>query len=462
MHISPVDRAQEPKMNADHPKYFMHRAAMSLLLLTAFFAGSSHAMTEIPENDLGAVTGEGLAFALEDMRFQMAPTSYIQQTGSDPKPPTTFVRGDLRWYGLAISNATAAGVGWSGEACASGLSCPMSMSVVADLAAHDNPYLIRVFEYTAFNYQNVSSSRTVLELLGPSQTDKYRWAFWGEIFVNPSSGTCATNASSPNCFLQSQTIINGRPTAAAQTGGATLGSVLRLFQTDNSADNTLGLTYHSRLSGDFRFSLSQAAGSPNAQQSVPLFANGASDGAAPGLKFRNVSAYLPLGQLHYQAIVLDDIVPGGTGAAGNGNFVIELTQVPNQTNVYSDFYSLNAGCASSAGATGENCGYNRTRPARYYETHGYVQWGTITAGSGNNTATAATNRANTTDGIMFTAASGTTFTASANRPAINPGGNPGAAPNYSAAGISHVNVGDAYIEGMLIQHLKITSLGAGP
>jgi hypothetical protein len=442
--------------------YATTKALMAAWLLGVALSGSAQAMTEIEEHDLGAFTGEGLAFALEDIRFQMAPTSYIQQTGSDPKAGTSFVRGDLRWYGLAISNATASGVGWTGEACSSGLSCPMSMSAVTDLAAHDNPYVMRVFDYTAYNYQNVSSTRTVLELLGPSQTDKYRWAFWGEVYVNPSSGTCSTNASSPNCFLQSQTIINGSPTAPAQTGGATLGSVLRLFQTDNSADNTLGLIYHSRLSGDFRFSLSQAAGSPNTRESVPLFANGASDAAAPGLKFRNVSAYLPLGQLHYQSVTLDDINSGGSGVAGNGNFVIELTQIPAQSNAYGDFYSLNTTCAASTGTTGENCGYNRTRPARYYETHGYVQWGSITAGSGNNTATAATNRANTTDGVMFTAASGTTFTATANRPAINPGGTPGAATTYSAAGISHVNLGDSYIEGMLIQHLKITSLGAGP
>lgn len=357
------------------------------------------AMSELEEADMGEVTGEGLAFPFESLRFQMAPTSFIELTGSSvstctaPNTPagcTYLKRGDVRYYGLAMSRGSTrtgvetytidntGGMDWAGNGCTAGtygLGCPMTSYGIANYSNVDNPYVLRAFEYNAMGPGGLNVNQTVLEFLGPSNTDLFRWAFWGEIESDRGGATQAT--------LQSQSIILGKPTAwlkppslvgTAPATNSQQGSVFRLFQ--YQGDQSLGLTYTSRLSGDFRFSVNQTATSPNLRQQVPDFSD------REGLYFRNVNAFLPLGQLNYQAITLNDTQTGSGGVATNGNFVVELAAIPGIAGIYNDFYSLPTALAPVTGCDAAcqtaNRGYNRVTsaiPARYYETHGYVEWG---------------------------------------------------------------------------------------
>lgn len=444
------------------PRYQPFCRLLPLACLLGAMSGNVAAMTEIAEQDLAEMTGEGIAIALEDFRFQMAPTSYIWQVGQAiPAGTTTFRRGDLRWYGLTMSATGATGSGLNGEACNGGIFCPVGPNTGFRLAAFDDPYLLRVFDYTALNHVGTSVSNTVLELLGPALPPAFRWSFWGENIVSPQ--TCSDGPPTSACFgsggtLATQTIIHGTPSAPNQLGTDEKGPELLVFRNVDTrtaaagGDSTFGLIYHSRLKGDFRFSASRTGTSA---EGVPLFDNGASDATAPGLKFRNVLAYLPLGQKHYQTIRLDDTIPGrNTASIGNGNFVIELTRLPDNATVYADFYSY-APAATCAGVyAGVDCGYYRgaARPARYYETHGYVRWGAV------GTGTAETS---TTDGIMFTRASTDTFTIAASTNDRNIEGGTNIA-SYSVAAQTHINLGTARVDGFLLQGLKITSLGAAP
>lgn len=478
--------------------------------------GGGGALAALDDAELAGVTGEGIAIVAEDFRFQMKNTGYVEQIGSAPPSGSGFQRGDLRWYGLTLSGAGAAdGLGWTGESCGHAL-CPLANTGFL-MAPFDNPYLLRVFDKTGYDFQNNSVTRVVLEVVGPTNSDPYRWAFWGEAEVG-KSGT--TNSG----LLQSQVLIAGKPvsphatitrststtttqnvsdaegttyvytpttttknvvscvsllctrkdrTSTTETYSTTTtgaGTLFRVFQNQDNNDRTLALNWHSRLSGDFRFSLAQTSGSAGALGSVPLFDNGTSVGNAPGLKFRNVNAYFPLGQLFYQSLILDDTQAGAT--AGNGNFVIELTRLPNQANAYNDFYSISTsalGCEDPR-YSGNNCGYQRNgRPDRYRETHGYVRWGDWYPGNGANCGAAGTlcnTFDSTADGIIFSKATAAgTFTAVASRPdADAPIDNDPPVPviTQSRAGLSSVNLGDSRIEGLLIQHLKITTLGAGP
>lgn len=364
---------------------------INLLLAATLSLGAtqSQALTEMSDDSLSNVQGAGLAFTLDDFRFQMAPTSYIEQIGDPPSGGTVFRRGDLRWLGLTISGSdgegvnTGAGLNFNGNACdfsqgLNGMGCAMSSSGIANYANHNNPFLLRVFDYTRVGWSGSSwvgdpvtgtpgtssggITRTLLELLGPSNMDTFRWSFWGNILVSDTDPSVDLVSS-----LQNQNIINGKAAARVKppsifgTNDATNpmdGPVLRLFQ--NQTDNSLGLTYASRLSGDYRFSVNQSQALPDVN-GVPLFSQ------QEGLYFNDVNAYLPLGALHYQSIILDDIHPGSSspGTTGDGNFVIELTRLPNDSNAYEDAYSI-------AGANG----YQRTgRNDRYYQTHGYVEWG---------------------------------------------------------------------------------------
>lgn len=347
------------------------RSLQTLFLAAGLVAAPAFAMVEITDEQMSEVSGSGLAFVLGDgtnpFRFQMAPTSYIEAVGEHPNPTnspsgTTMNRSDLRWYGLSMSGVGGNGLTWQGTACSGGLNnmgCPMTDTGITNFANHDNPYVLRVFDYTRVGRNGGTDwvtgvERTVLELVGPSDTDTFLWSFWGE--------TKATNAAGTQLgyTLQSQSIIRGKPAARVKppsifgtgAGNPMAGPVLRMFQ--NQTDGSLGLSFDSRLSGDYRFSVNQAVlGSPT-WAGVPEFTT------EEGMYFTGVNAFLPLGQLHYQSLVLND------SDAHDGNFTIELTRLPNDAQAYNDAYQIAGGN-----------GYTRDgRSNRYYETHGYVEWGT--------------------------------------------------------------------------------------
>lgn len=351
------------------------------------------ALSQLSESEMSEVQGAGLAFPFDQFRFEMAPTSFLQLTGSDTNPAlTTFIRGDLRYYGLTMSRADGGNVrDWNGNACtpgAFGLGCPISDDYIVNFANFDNPYVWRAFNYTGYDTGGaLTSDRAVFEILGPSDMDPFRWSFFGEVEAGRTYGATASNGLYPitgasctagtgsNCLTQLQNIIIGKPVSALlpPSIGASENQApaLRFFQyagtTAEGGTNpaTYGIQYEHRLSGDYRMSVN-TTGSTVERGVIPTFTD------REGLYFRDVQTYLPLGQLHYQALVFDDNQVGSSGGVGNGNIAIEVTPIPNEANVYQDFYSFADGTAGSL-----NSGYQRTaRPDRYYETHGYVEWGT--------------------------------------------------------------------------------------
>lgn len=399
------------------------------LLLCLLCAAPVLALESISDTALDQVQGAGIAVGLHNLKATMGPSTYIEATGV----ASAFPQADVRWYGLSVSATGTAGVSqWSGACTATiSLSCPIG-GAVTNLAYDYDPFVLRAFDYSAVDAAGTpGTNRTVLELLWPTRLvtgggfnrhDLFKLAFWGEIRV----------AADNTRRLQSQTILDRLSMA---------GSQFRLFQHSGS-DNTLGMQSLLKLSGDLRFSVNQTAASPNAYGQIPAFTT------TEGLYFNNVSTYLPLGQLHYMSMILDDTVPGSTAgapvAAQDGDFVIELTRVPNDADAYGDLYALGGARPDN----GYRCTYLNgvaTCPAvastdTYYIKHGSWRIGDYSpndsstassswtgyAGGTNNTATLAT------DGVFFRNSAGTT-----------------------------VNLGDNYFHGMTVQHLKITTRGAG-
>lgn len=402
------------------------------MVLVSVMAGTPLAAMEIlPDEQLAHVSGEGIAVGFHNLKATMGPSTYLEATGV----AGAFPRADVRWYGISVSDPDASGSNssqWNGSCSGGALACPIG-GPIANLAYDYDPFVLRAFDYTGVDANGTTGqTRTVLELLWPSITtasgsfnphDKFKLSFWGEIKVNNDN----------NQLLQSQTIMNNLSMA---------GSQMRIFQHTGS-DNTLGFQSLLRLSGNLRFSVNQTAASPNAYGQVPIFA------ATEGLYFKNVSTYLPLGQLHYMSIILDDTVAGGTTgtpiATQDGDFVIELTRLPNDPDAYSDFYAL----GGARPDYGYRCVYNGTNTPScptvtagdvYYVKHGSWRIGDY---SPNDSATVGSSWANyaggtsnaatdTNDGIYFRNTGGTT-----------------------------VNLGDVYAHGITMQHLKITTRGAG-
>lgn len=342
---------------------------------------------------MSAVSGAGIAIALDNFRFAMAPTSYIELTGDNSTIPAGWSRGDARYYGLSMTGlgpgtdwfGSGTGGGCNANAVVADLGCPVGINNADDFAPVYNPFMLRVFQYTGVDRDGNSltgaNRPTILEFIAPSKSDAWRWAFWGELEVGRDGNHTFGAGHADATFLQSQSIIVGRP--STKDGRP---AVFQLMRTRDSSDETLGIIYHSRLSGDFRFSVNQTAQSPDGLHQVPDF------GDTEGMYFRNVDAYLPLGQLHYQSIVL-------SGNGTDGNFTIELPRIPDVPAVYQEFYS---------------------DP----DAKGYVHWGE--PGVYN------TPGDSVDQGIFF----------------VDPAGNV-------------TNLGTAYVDGLQLNHLKITSLGAG-
>ncbi|WP_348679712.1 hypothetical protein [Alcanivorax profundi] len=413
-------------------------------------AAQAQALTELSDDSLSEVQGMGLAFALDNFSIRFAPTSFIELTGTEAQG-AGWERGDARYYGLSLTNGEAvAGTDWYGNGCsttgiAGALGCPLGNANpsnsaltanafgVGALASPYDPYVLRVFQYNGHDYQgnflSGASRPTVMELIGPSNTETWRWGFWGELEVDRQVGQPSADIGAANCldgaasgcarFLQSQTIIRGKPTTVDGKP-----AILRLMQTADSADPTLGITYQSALSGDFRFSVRQKNNSPDALHIVPDFDDN------EGMYFKNVDAFLPLGTLHYQAITLNAVRDGSNEATGD--FVIELTRIPNDRDIYNHFYCGQTG-VQAPGSCALDADGKIASPNE--DTRGYVRWGdfdgvNIATGAGLPSATATDN------GIFFV--------------------NPSETPANQVT-----NIGISRIEGMRIHHLKITTLGAG-
>lgn len=541
------------------------RLPRTLLALAALLllANPAAALTELADQELTGVNGAGMVFVWTDFRFLMNPTSYVEQVGSNViAPGLTSRRGDLRWYGLAISAEAPATLSpnfnttWTNgsgvmTACTTpgidGLGCPRG-GPIANFAAFDNPYILRAFSYagdgtaataigngivtyqgvntaTAWSASNAAagSAQTVLEWLAPTNQQDFRFSFWGEI----ESARNLANGSTGKGLLKTQSIIQGKPsgsvlqfykftqtTLSPGVGTDPSQGVADPIGTVNTAgtaysNQSLALLYHSRLTGDFRFSVAQN-GTYNNVQGTPVQFD-----AGEGMYFRNVDAFLPLGQLFYQALVLDvprclgNNNPAGVGCTTanapitTGNFTLEIPMLPNRTAVFTRFYNLVGGTLPT-GVQASEWGYITARNAlfntgtqpdvNYDKTHGYSRWGDwhpcnaarVTGPTGCAPASGTRNsQADTSDGIFFQkcaacsnfsayaasqtrldvrgpgfAYNETTYYSNHATSTPNPTGvtNPGTINAVYNTGVA--NLGDAAIEGIAFNHLKFTSYGA--
>lgn len=464
-----------------------------LALAYIAFSSSSYAITSLDDEQMSQVDGAGIAMVLENIRAVMAPTSYIETIGS-PETGTQASNGtwllgwgNYQWMGLSMTG-TGAGMAYNGSCSTSGssgdLGCPIGTGAIANMAAFDNPYLLRVYSYSGYDMaNNANVPNTVVELLGPNDMDTYRWAFWGQI-ASMDNGT----GKNVQDYLQSQTIIEGKPAtfkyspliAGTQTNGSAvnpmIGSTVRLFRTTttNTSDanySVLGMNYISTLSGNFRFSVGQQGGSGasvSAINNIPVFDD------QEGLFFKNVYAYLPMGQLNYQSLVVN---ANGTSSTSNGNFVVELTEIPTPNAGGQCVYGESSACAAAYGLiSGDTTGYatafssraaftgsgasygNAVSGTGYYQTHGYVEWGFYAPGCTTTSACqTAPSETSTSDGMYFVSGNGGTDSFTTHADSSDPYAN---SSSYTHTN-TQVNIGTSHIEGLLLQHMKITSLGAG-
>lgn len=506
----------------------MRIPALATLLLALLQGGSAllsptparAALADLDDDAMQEVSGAGLALGFDDFEFAMAPTSYFEQVGSAPTGACSgtgsvasnircWRRGDLRWYGINISAAGGTGDGyhWNDTtACnSSSLDCPRG-GVIDQFSPFDNPYTIRAWSPTGMAYDGTCingsgagcatpaavPTKAIYEFLAPTAQPTYTFSWWGEI----EAGSTRVTASQPLPtgvgvgLIKSQNIIRGNAA----------GSIFRIFQFTETGNQTFGLFYHSYLKGDYRFSVAQIAPDAiDANYDRTRIGQPAQFANTEGLHFRGVAAFVPLGQLYYQALTVDAV-------GASGNFKIELTPIPSATvAVYNKHYALNSG---------DTLGYETARmnntggatTADYKLTHGYSRWGgwntngTVIGsnvigndGSGDPVGSGI-DGSSTGDGIIFQGCTGCAlFYAFAKRPAVIDKRGETASmqrtQNYScgtgntlnscsvlagggtiSSGTGDstrtypthaVNLGDSRIEGLMLQSLRFESCAAG-
>ncbi|MAX56111.1 MAG: hypothetical protein CL537_11485 [Alcanivoracaceae bacterium] len=313
-----------------HMRVVCYSARAGLLGLLALLPLSGMAALErMDDAAMSDVSGAGIALGFEDFRWLTKPTSYFEQMGTAPVGTTTFQRADMRWYGLSITAVPHGSTGnegfhWDqsgssfGTACTgTGLACPLG-GVIPNFSPYDNPYVLRAFSPSGYSYDGTllnadpdSPDKTVYEYVAPTNQPYYNFAFMGEIEAGRTAPNEYLNAQNMPSgvtgdvgdFLKSQTLIQGNAA----------GSIFRLFQHTQPGNETFAIMYHSDLRGDFRFSAAQDSRAASDVVGVPVIFD-----EQEGLHFKNVEAFIALGQPFYQAFTLDAV------PSQDGNFIMEL------------------------------------------------------------------------------------------------------------------------------------------
>mgnify|MGYP003451135949 FL=1 len=436
----------------------------SLLNQTAF------ALEALSDDSLGDTTGEGIAFLPENFKmvFQQAndgltttqnaanladrskDTGFIRTIPVGPLTSTAISAGakkaDLFLYGLALSQTdNDVNSRFSNKGASSG--------------TDKNPWVLGVETAQVPNFKGNVKSLSYLQIEAPwatsvqlNNTDTIKLGIWADLYARDPSIAAAVDPlkGAPNTTagltdkLRLQMIANGLYLN---------GSQIRIFQTLDGATNagglsenynsTLGLGALLRLNTHYnsggggpangvgwndkvlRISTRELTGTAK-DLTTPAISGGAAANfeGTEGVFIYSPNINLVLGSI-YQPLIID--TPDGK------NLSLEVTRIPNvaavYNNIYTDYDNLSSATYKGSTCNVRYCGSNG---AAGYQgnnaTHSSISIGKVDFADNNRTLNI-TDKTINTHGITMNGPSG------------------------------KVNLGSAAIDGLLIQHLKITTTG---
>ena len=441
----------------------------------------SFALEALSDQALSNSTGEGIAILPENFKmvFQTAEdgltaaqnqsrlanrnydTGFIRFIPVGPLSETAKTAGakkaDVFLYGLALSasdsnlNSRFSNLGFNwGQETNPWVFSVKSISTTANRVVYDFAGVAQDFSYLSLE------APYVLDGAANTATDNnMKLGLWGDFFArNPlvAAPVDAKNGAPANLNgldqrLRLQLVANGL---------SLNGSNLKLFQTlggaassslPTSYDNTLGLAALIRLNTNdnpstatedtskaLRISTAESLATDiNNDLTTPAISKTAAPNfnANDGVYLYSPNINLVLGSV-YQPLIVDT-------AADGQNFVIELTRIPNKANVYqqiyTDYTALASGTTSAYKGSTCNvqyCGDVISMGQTYQgntATHSSISIGTVGFTDSSNRFLKA-DTSNNAVGVSFVTPTGT-----------------------------KTNLGSAAIDGVLIQHLKITTTG---
>ncbi|QDK96932.1 hypothetical protein FM020_03040 [Acinetobacter tandoii] len=439
----------------------------------------SFALEALSDQALSNSTGEGIAILPENFKmvFQTAEdgltaaqnqsrlanrnydTGFIRFIPVGPLSETAKTAGakkaDVFLYGLALSasdsnlNSRFSNLGFNwGQETNPWVFSVKSISTTANRVVYDFAGVAQDFSYLSLE------APYVLDGAANTATDNnIKLGLWGDFFArNPlvAAPVDAKNGAPANLNgldqrLRLQLVANGL---------SLNGSNLKLFQTlggaassslPTSYNNTLGLAALIRLNTNDNPSTTEDSSKAlristaeslitdiNNDLTTPAISKTTAPNfnANDGVYLYSPNINLVLGSV-YQPLIVDT-------AADGQNFVIELTRIPNKANVYqqiyTDYTALASGTTSAYKGSTCNvqyCGDVISMGQTYQgntATHSSISIGTV--GFTNNNKFLKADTSNNAVGVSFVTPTGT-----------------------------KTNLGSAAIDGVLIQHLKITTTG---
>ncbi len=415
-----------------------NKHVLVLAICSAFFVAPAYALEKISDIELSDATGEGLAFFATDFQLQAQPGAYINLMPIGPAAGGS--KANIYIYGLAISKNTNAGdmnTAHNSRFSGTGLNWG---------SQEDGNYFLLNVDGNGAGAPGLNGSSVVvpnLVITAPTSTlasedgNNIRLGLWMDVNqLDPTANQ--RNSSVP--ALQAQGIwdglsINGTKISMFATPGSS---------TVNSAyNNTLGLNgvlrFNTNANGVLRLSVAEtAAGSPG-NGVTPYSADPTFD-QNEGIYLPRLAMNLPLGQPNYQPLMLSS---DSTGV------VLELARIPNNAGAYNQFY-VNYDGTSTPGLTPAQgkCAQARCPTTA---THGSIAIGDVYY---NNSATlnAATNTPAYSYNALYTSSGAQAGTGVVGVTFKAPVASGGTATNG-------VNLGTAAIDGLMIQHLKMTLTG---
>jgi hypothetical protein len=384
------------KIRSSHKTW---RLAAVFAALSALLPLTAQALEALDDEGMAGVNGQGIAILPENFQIAFNDLAYIQAI---PKGLPTYASNnvaDLYWYGLQLTGANNV--------------TSRAGTPITSWGTASNPWLLKVESPTAYLYNGTLSAYPVLNYYAPAvlaadvsggsvNNGGIKYSFWGDVITRDrTTSGCVSNPSScaELARMESQSIWND----------FTLnGSRFSIFQ--STKDQSFGLSWvnriNSKTTGVMRFSVAestQATGAP--ATTAPVFTNN------EGLYITDMDINMIVGVQHYQPVILDN--GGNTDNAATPwnetkNIVIEVVRIPQTAAVYNAFYK-NYGAAANGNAayTGTTC------------TNAVVDCGT------------ATHSQISMGNVTF----------------------------KDPAGATTANLGSTLIDGLMIQHLKITSTG---
>ena len=477
---------------------FFQLSAMCVAVF-AVTSSTAFALEKLDEEDLAESTGEGIAFLPTDFSLRFNGANEIGKVDADitdnSNPGTGYIhiipvgplsetiqnenatannktgKADVYIYGLALSK--------NDEDDDNNLNKQFSGKNIASWGTAENPWIVKVATASGipnFDINNTTGSDVSYMRLEAPLYEGVVTATTGTTTTQPTKPSSANGGDAYNmklgmwvdAFVRDPSVVEGQPDQfclngctrgagdltrenrirlqAIWNGMGVNGSSLNVFSTlggatDDAYNNTLGLAGLIRLNsnenGVLRLSTQETTLSPNASK---LLTTPAIDGvAAPifaadeGISLEKFNVNLALGSL-YQPVILD--------ATDDGNIVFEVTRIPNKPSIYQQIYTdyANPNSTTFKGVTCSQFYCGGDGSSNVYQTAGTVGGSTyrnpthssITVGDvsfNNATRTIEASTAGNTKGIVFNGAGGP------------------------------VNLGSAVIDGVLIQHLKITTKG---